>query len=148
MKLSASDYLPIAIQRQGFQTAELSYAFVKPDGSQIDQGARPPRDFNLKEEILRGLVKILTKTDFTEWHNKEVATHTSYFYNSSSRQLVGNYENWAFSQPAKDWRLTTSRCTLEDLETLMEMGWRMSVGATSILYGTSLPAVLLVLGEV
>ena len=62
-------------------------AFVKPDGPQIDRGARMFPDFNLKDEILSGLVKVLTETDFAEWNNREASRHTSYFYNT----FLGNW---------------------------------------------------------
>ena len=85
LELPALDNLPIMVSRKGFRTVDLLSAFVKPDGPQIDRGDRVSPDFNLKEELLSGRVKVLTKTDCLEWHNREASIHTSYFYNTSSR---------------------------------------------------------------
>ena len=98
-----------------------SDAFVKPDGPRIDRETRLSPDFSLKEELLIGCVNVLTEIDCLEWHN-EGSKNTSYFYNTFSRQLVGNYENWVFARPVKDWCLTTSECALGDLDKLMGMG--------------------------
>ena len=85
MELSASDNLPSLISRQGFQTVDLLAAFVKPGGPPIDRGARLSPDFNLREALLNDRVKVLTKTDCLEWHNKEASRRKSYFYNTFSR---------------------------------------------------------------
>ena len=45
---------------------------MKAGGSAIDRGSRPSPGFDLKEALLSGRVKFLTKTDFPEWGNKEV----------------------------------------------------------------------------
>ena len=73
VKLSAVDNTSSAIQRKGRQAVDLASAFVKPGGSQIDRDARFSPDFNLKEELLSGRVKGLSKTDRPEWHKKEVS---------------------------------------------------------------------------
>ena len=72
-KLSASDYLSGNVQKQGFRTTDLLYAFIKTDGhgGQIDLATRSSPDFDLKAELLQGRVKVLTKTDCPEWHCKE-----------------------------------------------------------------------------
>ena len=77
-ELPALGKLYSAISRRGFQTVDLLSAFVKPDGSQIDRGDRLSPDFSLKEELLSGRVKVLTKTDGLEWRNKEASKHTSF----------------------------------------------------------------------
>ena len=102
LELSALDNLSSVISRQGFRTVDLLSAFVKPGGSQIDRDTRQSPDFSIREELLIGRVKVLTETDRPEWHNKEASKHTSYFYNTFSLQLVGNYASWAFSHPVKD----------------------------------------------
>ena len=79
--LVALDNLSSQIRKQWFHTADLLSAFVKSGWSQIDRDAREYPDFVLKAEILSGRVKVLTKTDFPEWLNKEANKHTSYFYN-------------------------------------------------------------------
>ena len=90
-KLSALYNLSIEISKKGCQAGDLLSAFVKADGSAIDRDHRLSPWFDLKEELLSGRVKVLTKTDCLEWPNKEAANHTSYFYNPPSRQLIGNY---------------------------------------------------------
>ena len=57
------------ISRAGFQKADLFSAFAKPVGS--------PIDFILKEDLLIGRVKVPTKSDCIEWHNREASKHTS-----------------------------------------------------------------------
>ena len=52
----------------------------------------------------------------------DASKNTSYFYNTFSLQLVGNYENWDFAHPVKDWCLTTSKCKLGDLAKFLGMG--------------------------
>ena len=47
----------------GFRTGDLLSAFVKSGGPEIDRFARLFRDFDLKEELLSGRVKCLTKID-------------------------------------------------------------------------------------
>ena len=78
LELSSLDNFARVISRGGFQTVDLLDALVNPDGSQIDRGDRSSPDFSLKEELLSGRVKVLTKTDFPEWNNKEAAKNTSY----------------------------------------------------------------------
>ena len=45
--------LPIQIQKQGFRTADLLPAFVKPRRPPIDRDARSPHDFDLKGAFKR-----------------------------------------------------------------------------------------------
>ena len=61
LELSAVDNLSGAMSRKGFRTIDLLSVFVTPGGSPTDRGARLSRDFNLREEILRGRVKVHTK---------------------------------------------------------------------------------------
>ena len=61
LELSASCNLPSVISRQWFQTADLLSAFVKPDGRPIGRYARSSRDADLREALLNGRVKVLTK---------------------------------------------------------------------------------------
>ena len=81
-KFHALDNLPSQIQQKGFQTADLLYAFVKTDVSQIDPDTRSSADLDLKTELLNGRAKVLTKTDCLERYCKEASKRTSYFYNS------------------------------------------------------------------
>ena len=85
MDLASSGNLSSMISRKGFQTGDLLSAFVKPGGFQIGRRDRLSPDFCLKEELLSGRVKVLTKTDCLEWHNKEASRRKSYFYNTFSR---------------------------------------------------------------
>ena len=121
-KLSSLCYLSRLISVAGFRTADLLSAVVKPDGPPSGRGSRLSPDFDLKEEIRIGRVNVLTNTDFPERRNRAAPNHTSYFYNSLYPQLVGNYENWVFARPVKDWSLTSSKCTLDNLDMLMGIG--------------------------
>ena len=47
----------------GFETADLMSAFVKRDGSVMDLAIRMSPEFDLKSELSRGRVEVLTKTD-------------------------------------------------------------------------------------
>ena len=35
--------------------------------------------------------------------------------------MIGNYENWVFAQPVKDWRLVSFKSLYGNLNSLMEM---------------------------
>ena len=56
--------LSIELSKKGFETVDLLEAFVKPDGSAMDLTNRLSQEFDLKEELVSGRVKVLTKTDF------------------------------------------------------------------------------------
>ena len=92
-KLPALDNLPIDISKKGFKTADLLSAFAKSGGSAMDLTNRLPPEFDLKEELLIGRVKVATKTDCLACHDKESSKHTSRFYNWFSKQMGVNYEN-------------------------------------------------------
>ena len=94
----------------------------------MDLANRLPAEFGLKEELLSGRVKVLTKTDRLARHDKEASKHTSRFYNWFSRQMVGNYENWVFAQPAKYRFLVSYKSAYDNLDSLMEMVWQTYVG--------------------
>ena len=36
--------------------------------------------------------------------------------------MIGNYENWAFAQPGRDWGLVSYKSLYGNLDILMEMG--------------------------
>ena len=90
------------LTKQGFGTADLLDAFVKPDGSAKDLGNRLPPEFDLKSELLSGIVKVITKTDCLAYNDSMKLGRTSCFYNWFSKRMIGNYANWVFAQPAKD----------------------------------------------
>ena len=96
-KLPALDDQPGEISKKGFQTVDLFSAFAKAGGSAMDRDTRPSPEFNLKEELLIGRVKVSTKTEFPEWNSKGSSKNTPRFYNYPPPQLVGNYENWVFA---------------------------------------------------
>ena len=73
-------------------------------------------------ERLEGLAEVLAKTDRLPLYCAEASYRTSYFYNQFPSQLVGDYENLVYAQPAKDWCLTTSKCTIGDLGNLPKGG--------------------------
>ena len=100
-KLSALDNLSIEISKKGSQTADSMSDFVKPAGSPMGRYSRMSPDFDLKEELLSGRVKVLTKTNCPEWHNKGASKHPSYFYNSFSRQLSVTIRIGSLRNPSK-----------------------------------------------
>ena len=56
-----------------------------------------------------------------------VLTHVL-FYNYISEQFVGNYKNWVFAQPVKDWSTGSYKSAFDFLERLVEMGLVAGVG--------------------
>ena len=121
-KLPSLDNTTSEISKKKPQAADLSSAFAKSGGPEIDRGARPSPDFDLKGELLSGSVKVLTETDCPELHNKEEFKHTSCFYNYFSRRLVGNYENCVFAQHVNDRCLVSYKSAYGNLISLMGMG--------------------------
>ena len=79
-------------------------------------------NFDLGRELLEGMSEVLTKTDCHPRYCDEASNRASYFYNQLSSQLVGNYENRAYAQPVKDWRLKTAKCAIGELEELSQGG--------------------------
>ena len=79
-------------------------------------------EFDLKSELLSGRAKVLIKTDGAAFRDPETTKHTDCIYNYSPNQYVGNYKNWAFAQPVKDWCLVSYKGAYDNLEGLMEMG--------------------------
>ena len=69
--------------------------------------------------LLQGMV---AKTDFAPRYCREASKHTSYCYNQFPGQLVGNYENWVYAHPDKDWCLATCKCTIDLLEGKIQAG--------------------------
>ena len=123
-KLYALDYLSGRVQKQGFQTGDLSSSPIKPGGSgdQIDLSTRSSGDFDLKAEFLQGRAKVLTKTDFPDRHLKRITNSRLIFYNQFPAHLVGDNENWAFAHPVKDCCLTTFKCSVAILKELIQAG--------------------------
>ena len=60
-KLSSLDNLPIGISKKGFKAVDLLYAFAKEGGSSMVLANRLSREFNLKDALLSGRVKVLTE---------------------------------------------------------------------------------------
>ena len=60
-KLPSLDNLTIEIPKKGFETIDLSSAFAKAGGPPMDLANRLSPEFDLKDELLSGRVKVLTK---------------------------------------------------------------------------------------
>ena len=90
-------------------------AFVRNDGSnsEIDVEARTAKAFDLARELLGDRAKVPTKKDSHTTYCAEASQRTSYFYNQRSGKLVGNYSNFVYAQPVKDWCLTTFEFILD-----------------------------------
>ena len=84
-------------------------------------GDFPSMDFDLKEWLSKGTAKALTKTETAVYHDSHLGKHTSCWYNSFSKHLVGNYENWVFAQAAKDWCVGSYKTIFDTLKTLEKM---------------------------
>ena len=102
--------------------ADLLYAFVNPDGSQMDLAMRLSPEFDLKSELSSGRANVLAKTDCLPLRDSRTTKNTSPPYNYFQNQYVGNYKNWVFAQPVKDWCLVAFTAAYDNVESLMEMG--------------------------
>ena len=100
-KLRPLDNLPGEISQPGFGTVDLLSAFVKAGGHAMDLANRLRPEFGLKEGLLIGRVKVLTKADCLAFHDKEAPKHTSRCSNRFSKQMIGNCEIWSLRSPAK-----------------------------------------------
>ena len=69
-KFPAVDNLSSEISKKVFKTVDLLSAFVRSGGSEIDPTNRLSAVFGLKEELLRGRVMGLAKTDCLAPHDK------------------------------------------------------------------------------
>ena len=63
-------------------------------------------------------IKALTKTEPAVYQDPGLDKHTSCWYNSFSKHLVGNYENWVFAQVVKDWCVGSYKTIFDTLKTL------------------------------
>ena len=120
--LSAIEFLESEIAKKGFETADLTSAFAKPDGSQMDLTLRLSPEFDLKSELANGRAKVLTKTDCLSWNDLKTSKRTSCFYNYLPKQFGGNYKNWVFAQSAKDWSIVSRKSAYDHLASLRKMG--------------------------
>ena len=77
---------------------------------------------------MNGRVRAPTKTDCLVWHDSRTSKHTSCLYNYIPKQFVGNYKNWVFAQPVKDWSTGSYKAVYDYLEGLMGMGLVADVG--------------------
>ena len=75
-------------------------------------------DFDLKEWLLKGTVEALAKTEPAVYRDSHLGKHTSCWYNSFSKHLVGNYENWVFAQAVKDWCVGSYKAIFDNLKAL------------------------------
>ena len=126
--LSAIYNLEGELPMEGFETVDLLPAFVKPGGSQVDLTMLLSPGFDLKSELLRCRVQVLTKTDCAVFRDSRTVKHTSCFYNYSTKQFVGNYKNRVFAQPAKEWCIWSFKGDCDLIDGLMEMGRVASFG--------------------
>ena len=103
--------------------------FARPGGSNagIDVGGRLSGSFDWVRERLEGLAEVLAKTDRLPLYCAEASYRTSYFYNQFPSQLVGDYENLVYAQPANDRCLTTSKRTIGNLRNLTQRGMRKAI---------------------
>ena len=115
------DNLSSEMSKQGFGAVDLLSAFAKADGSAMDLTNRLSPEFDLKEELLSGRVKFLTKTAFLAPHGKKMSKHTPCCYNWFSKQRIWNYETSAFAKPVNDWRPVSYKSICDNLGSLMEM---------------------------
>ena len=81
--------------------ADFSSSFVKQDGPAMGLGNLPSPELDLKEELLSGRVKVLTKSERLAFHDSATSKRTPCFYNWFSK-MVGGCENWVFAQRAED----------------------------------------------
>ena len=120
VKLPAVGNLSREMPKKGFETVDLLSAFVKPGGSAMDLTHRLSPEFDLKEELLSGRVKVLTKTDRLVPRDKK-SKRKYCFYNWFSKQMIWNYENWVSAQRVEDWCLVSYKCLYDSLHSLMGM---------------------------
>ena len=78
-------------------------------------------DSDLKEWLLKGKVRALTKTDACVYRDTHLDKRTSCRYNSFSKHLVGNYENWVYAQAVKDWRVWSYKAIFDTVKMLDKM---------------------------
>ena len=90
-------------------------AFARTDGhnAEIDVETRTPNDFAFGRELLECLIDVRATANFRSWYCTEVSPRASYFYNQFPVELIGNFENWDYAHPVKDWCLGTSKCILD-----------------------------------
>ena len=102
------------IKKQRFSAFDFFSAFAWKGGhkAEIDAETRMSGNFDLRRELLEGREKVPTEKDCHPIYCEEASTRTYYIHNRFPIQLVGNYENRLYAQPAKDWRIKTSKCTI------------------------------------
>ena len=63
-------------------------------------------------------IKALAKSDARAYRDSDICKRTSCWYNSFSKHLVGDYENWVFAQAVKDWCVGSYKTIFDALKTL------------------------------
>ena len=115
--LKATEFIEKELGIKGFEVVDLLSGFLMANGENLS-GDFLSMDFDLKNWLLEGKIKALTKTDSCVYRDLCINKHTSCWYNSFSEQYVGGYENWAFAQPAKDWRVSSYKSVPDTLQGL------------------------------
>ena len=119
--LKATEFIEKELGIKGFRTVDLLSGFLMANGENLS-GDFLSMDFDLKNWLLEGKIKALTKTDSCVYRDLCINKHTSCWYNSFSKQYVGNYENWVFAQPVKGWCVSSYKAIFDNLEQISEMG--------------------------
>ena len=127
--LAAVEFLESERVKKGRRTVNLLTGFAKPGGADLENVLFLCAEFDLKSELLGGRAKTLTETDFLVWRDSRTTKNTPCFYNNPPpNQYVGNYKNWAYAQPAKDWSMGLINRLLAILKVLRKwVWWRMSM---------------------
>ena len=100
---------------KNFKTVDLLSGFVLGNGGNLP-GDFLSSDFDLKGWLLKGKIKALTKTDACVYHDSDINKHSSFWYNSFSKNLAGNYENRAYAQAVKDWCVGSYKTISDNLK--------------------------------
>ena len=116
-ELKGVEYIEKELSIKNFKTVDLLSGFVLENGEGLPEDFLC-MDFDLKEWLLKGKAKALTKTETCVYHDKDLDKHTSCWYNSFSKHLVGNYENWVYAQAVKDWCVGSYKTIFDTLKTL------------------------------
>ena len=87
---------------KNFKTVDLLSGFISESGENLPMEFTS-WDYDLRNYLLEGIAKALTKTESIVYHDCQIGKHTSCWYNSISKHLVGNYENWLFAESVKGW---------------------------------------------
>ena len=112
--LKATEFNEKELGIKGFKTVDLLSGFALANGGNLDVYFLS-MDPDLKKWLLGGEIKALAKTDFCVYRDALLGKHTSCWYNSFSKMYVGDYANWVFSQPDKDWRVSSYKAVFGTL---------------------------------